>query len=483
MANYKSIAISYIQSHWEVWFCEQNQTIQYRPIDKSQDWQKVDGNFIKSIHAELKGNGLSISEQSIREAISEIAIKQDDSENEIVLIKQYVSTCFETRYNTIKNHVEYRQYESSSKWKRLTDHEVNSLWVQMREMGFKLNKDTLWTLFESEFSPNVNPLQDYFLGLDNDTSENPIGRLADTIKIKNDQHWRLYLTKWLVASVANVFELESCTNHTMLVLCGEQGTYKTTWLNKLNPARLDKDYFFTGNLNIESSDCNTYLAEKFIINMDDQMRDLLTKHGSETIKNVITKNYVTYRKPYAHAPVDLPRIANFVGSINGEDFLTDPTGNRRFLPFSIESIDIDAMKDIDIDAVWKQAYDLYKSGYQYYFTKDDIQELAEHNKMFEQSCIEEELLLKYFAPTTENDYTAQFVQTSDIVQMLTLASASKLNNTRIFDALKKNNFIKTRKVLDKGGKAKNGYFVRVLRDVYGQNDYKPIEVEQIEKPF
>ena len=479
MTNYKSIAIDYIKAHWELWYCEENQTIQYRPIDKSNEWQKVDSGFVKAIHADLRNNGLSISEQSIREAISEIAVNKTDDGNDISLIKQYVSTCFETRYNTIKNHVEYRLFEDKSKWKRLTDHEVNSLWVQMREMGFKLNKDTLWTLFESDFSENVNPLQDYFLSLNNDTTDNPIEKLAKTINVKNDKHWKNYLTKWLVASVANVFELESCTNHTMLVLCGEQGTYKTTWLNNLNPSKLDKDYFFTGNLNIESSDCNTYLAEKFIINMDDQMRDLLTKHGSETIKNVITKNYVTYRKPYAHAPIDVPRIANFVGSINGEDFLNDPTGNRRFLPFSIESIDIDAMRKIDIDAVWKQAFDLYKSGYQYYFTKDDIVELAEHNKQFEQSSIEEELLLRYYAPVSEYDLSACFVQTADIVNTLTLATASRLNNNRIYDSLKKNGFIPRRKVVQKGGKAVNGYYVRILRTIGAQQDYEVVEEEEL----
>lgn len=48
-------------------------------------------------------------------------------------------------------------------------------------------------------------------------------------------------------------------------------------------------------------------------------------------------------------------MASFVASVNGNDFLTDPTGSRRFLPFEVLAIDIERAKEISMDAVYTEA--------------------------------------------------------------------------------------------------------------------------------
>ena len=49
----------------------------------------------------------------------------------------------------------------------------------------------------------------------------------------NSEKWEEYLTKWLVAVVANAMDDKQCRNHTCLVLTGEQGKFKTTFLDLL----------------------------------------------------------------------------------------------------------------------------------------------------------------------------------------------------------------------------------------------------------
>jgi len=39
---------------------------------------------------------------------------------------------------------------------------------------------------------------------------------------------------------------------------------------------------------------------------------------------------VKYRMPYDKYVEEHPHLASFVASVNGNDFLTDPTGSRRF---------------------------------------------------------------------------------------------------------------------------------------------------------
>ena len=52
-----------------------------------------------------------------------------------------------------------------------------------------------------------------------------------------------YLTKWLVGMVAGWVD-DSVVNNVILVLIGEQGSYKTTWFNYLLPPEL-RSYFYT----------------------------------------------------------------------------------------------------------------------------------------------------------------------------------------------------------------------------------------------
>lgn len=68
-----------------------------------------------------------------------------------------------------------------------------------------------------------------------------ITALADCVSVTNPGKWREYLTKWLVAVVANVMDDRQCRNHTCLVLTGEQGKFKTTFLDLLCPPALS-DY-------------------------------------------------------------------------------------------------------------------------------------------------------------------------------------------------------------------------------------------------
>ena len=64
-----------------------------------------------------------------------------------------------------------------------------------------------------------------------------------------------------------------------------------------------------------------------------------------------------------------------MASVNGNDFLTDPTGSRRFLPFEVLSIDIDRAIWVNMDRVYAEARTLLSSGFRYWFDEAEIEEL------------------------------------------------------------------------------------------------------------
>lgn len=431
--------------------------IEYTEIG-GEDFKEVDKAILSTMKARLMDNGISASDADIRKTFGSQVFHRDNTP-EGAEIEQYIQSSMQCRFNVIKSRAEYRlSYDGD--WKPVDKYFLNSLARQLKALGYKTSRQYLCDLFESDFSPKINPLAQYFEELDKNYIESPIEQLANTVLVKNNPNWQEYLRKWLVATVANVFVEDRCTNHTMLILCGAQGAFKTTWIENLIPVKI-KRYMYSGKLDMDKDkDNNTYLAENLIINLDDQMRDLLSTRGYEAIKNIITKNYITYRRPYDPQPSDYPRLASLIGSINGIDFLNDPTGSRRFLPFEVESINIDAAKAMDMELVWQEAYDLYKEGYRYYFTQDEIRELTLQNERFSALSMEEELLLKMYKAVPESNPGAVFVQTSEIVEQMTLNTPLKLRESKIFDALKKHGFVKTRKVVDAGSReAKYGYYV------------------------
>ena len=64
---------------------------------------------------------------------------------------------------------------------------------------------------------------------------------------------------------------------------------------------------------------------------------------------------VKSRMPYDKYVEEHPHLASFVASVNGNDFLTDPTGSRRFLPFEALSIDVEKAKRMG-EALKKAGY-------------------------------------------------------------------------------------------------------------------------------
>ena len=374
-------------------------------------------------------------------------------------IEAYLSMHYTFRYNTVLGRTEYRN-RANSDFTKVGRYEINTLRREIdNDIGIITSSDNLYSIIESSFSPRINPIQEYFKALplidigsdcgSSNTSSHSmkaISDLASCVVVRNHEKWLPYLTKWLVAVVANVMDDRECRNHTCLVLTGEQGKFKTTFLDLLCPPALH-GYSYTGKIYPQEKDTLTYIGQNLIVNIDDQLK-ALNKRDENELKNLITCPMVKYRMPYDKYVEEHPHLASFVASVNGNDFLTDPTGSRRFLPFEVLSIDINKAKAISMDSVYAEANALLNAGFRYWFDDEEIAELYRESEDFQVQTAEMELLLRCFEKPTEDNPHCSYMTTTEILTYLGIYTRHPLTSKLMGEALKRAGFEKVSKRRD-----------------------------------
>ncbi|MCF2660504.1 hypothetical protein JQM83_15150, partial [Parabacteroides distasonis] len=100
-------------------------------------------------------------------------------------------------------------------------------------------------------------------------------------------------------------------------------------------------------------DDHLMLAQNIIISLEEI--DSMTTKEINQLKAFTTMPHINERPPYARHTVLMPRVASLTATGNNVTFLTDQTGNRRWLPFQVERIDNPWQADIPYEGMYAQA--------------------------------------------------------------------------------------------------------------------------------
>lgn len=388
-------------------------------------------------------------------------------------IESLLNVLYDFRFNTVKSRTEYRVASSSGLYQPVTKFVLNSFRRRLdATAGIVTSAENIRTILESDFARKVHPIREYFnaLPLLNPAEHGHIGRLLNTVQVANPGKWEEYFTKWLVGVVANAMNDTGCQNHTCLVLTGDrQGQFKSWWLDNLCPTPL-KNYLFTGKIDPQGKDILTLIAEYLFINIDDQLKEL-NKQNENALKNLITTPAVKYRRPYDVYIEEYPHLASFMASVNGNEFLTDPTGSRRFLPFEVLRIDKPTAESIRMDNVYSEIMYLYRQGVRYWFNDAEIGELHLTNAEFEVQTVEFEMLTQYFEKPTEGEETLFFMTTAQILARLRDICPMQLSEKRLGEALRKAGFKRVQKRIDKQTYSVYGYRIKPVPTSCTNSDY------------
>ena len=244
---------------------------------------------------------------------------------------------------------------------------------------------------------------------------------------KADAFWRACFKKWFVAMVASWMK-DEVVNHTVLVLVGRQGIFKTTWLERLIPPEL-REYSSKLPLSGQiTKDDRLRLCENGLLNIDEL--DAICGREMNIVKSLLTSTDVNERAAYGRLKERRVRLASFCASTNNREFLTDITGNRRWLPFEVESIQNPFHTIIPYEQIYAQAKYLIEQGwYMYWFDLEEIEELEKHNEEFRAMENEEQLLPILFDVPAEGK--GEFMTTAEISdKLVTYGGIKKPMNTR-----------------------------------------------------
>ena len=184
---------------------------------------------------------------------------------------------------------------------------------------------------------------------------------------------------------------DSVCNHEVLTFIGPQGIYKTTFFRYLLPPEL-RAYFWENSHNTFSTkDDHLALAENCFVNIEEV--EATGQRELSELKSLITSDTVNERRPYARFREARHRLASFCATGNQQRFLTDDTGNRRWLCFKVKHIDDPRSWDMNYQQLYTQLRDDFLIGFRYWFDSEDEQRVERLNVPFRVESDEEQLIL------------------------------------------------------------------------------------------
>ena len=343
------------------------------------------------------------------------------------------------RHNVITKRVEWRDPQDPSRpplfrggdWQPISDRVVNSLWAELSATKAVRVQD-MYRVIESDFVPEYHPFRYYLEHLPPwNGKDDYLLELSLSVCVKGDEQdqWQFaeYLRKWLVGMVAGWVD-DTVVNNVILVLIGEQGSYKTTWFNYLLPPEL-KQYFYTKtNAQRMGRDELLALAQYGLVCCEEL--DTMRPSELNQLKAAVTMPSIDERAAYAHFHEHRQHIASFCGTGNNVQFLSDPTGNRRWLPFEVQSIMSPREYPFNYEGIYSQAYALYREGFQFWFSREEVLRLSAHNRQFETPRLEEELVQLYFRAPAPNE-PGEFISVAYALQLISANISQKLSTVAL----------------------------------------------------
>lgn len=170
---------------------------------------------------------------------------------------------------------------------------------------------------------------------------------------------------WLVSMVARAYTPGEKVD-TMPILEGAQGIGKSRSLQALVPA----EWYVDGEFKPDDKDFLLAIRGRWLVENGELHG--LNKSAQEAIKRFLSCQFDVVRPPYHRDSIDIPRRCVMVGTTNEAEYLSDPTGARRFWPIKCRRADVEWIA-AHRDQLWAEAVAMYRSGSNWHHMPDEAQ--------------------------------------------------------------------------------------------------------------
>jgi predicted P-loop ATPase len=242
------------------------------------------------------------------------------------------------------------------------------------------------------------------------------------------------MAKTLIGAVARVMKPGTKVD-TLTVLQGGQGFLKSTFLKVLGGA----DWFCDDIRDLENKDELAKLARYWIVELA-EVDYLMGRKEVESFKRFLSTTADTYRPPYGRANIRHERTCALFATTNKSEFLTDPTGDRRYWVIEVGGeIDCDRVIQ-NRDLIWATALAAFERGDTWWLSKEEEQVRASSHTQYRESdpwgdAINEKF--KGSLPTT-NCEGGEWLTTNQIFDLLDIPTKdrSRASSNRVTKILK-----------------------------------------------
>ena len=322
----------------------------------------------ENIKKELLKERFSSIKSEPAEGLSALALKKDGMPkatiNNVVLILQHDSRLRNTiKYNEFSYSLEVTAplpweipdvlSKESREWTESDDANLYS-YIETR-YGIPNRRSVDEALIIVAHKNTINPVRDYLMSLSWDKHTRVATMFTDYLGAEDNSYTQTVAVKCMAGAVARALKGGVKYDY-MPILTGKQGIGKSTFL-----ANLGREWFTDSLTTFDSKTGAELIQGKWIAEVGELAA--LKKHEIEVVKQFITRTSDRYRAAYGRRAEDRKRRCVFFGTSNEDEFLSDITGNRRFLPISCGlckpkySVWEDMPKHID--QLWAEAVVMY----------------------------------------------------------------------------------------------------------------------------
>ena len=335
-----------------------------------------------------------------------------------------------TNYSIKKNSIT-RFYEMEGK--PIETEDFNSIFISAKKQFEKLSRDIFDCIIFSNFTPQYNPIKDYFNSLSWDNTDR-LHQLTQSINSDTGtfDYRKILLQSWLLGIIETIYLGEA--NILQLILAGKQNTGKSIFFKKLLPSQL-KSYFGLSQLD-KGKDDELLMCQKLLI-LDDEYSGK-SKLDAKLIKRLLSAPSFDLREPYGKKNVTLKRIATLCATSNETELLNDSTGNRRNIIFEvIGKFDYNLYNSIDKEQLFAQIVAYHKLRYTSELTDSMIELIEQYtgSKHSETSIEAETLFMCFELPELATDY--DFYTTTEIKNTIESNTVQKISAKKLGMELKR----------------------------------------------
>jgi hypothetical protein len=241
-------------------------------------------------------------------------------------------------------------------WQRLSDNHVIEMQTYLQRMGLqRITKETVHDAIQAEARRHsFHPIRRYLESLTWDGVERLSKWLSTYLGTVQSEYTAAVGTMFLISAVARVMR-PGCQADYTLVLEGGQGQLKSSACRTLAG-----DAYFLDHLPaLKNKDSSQILRGKWIIECAEMLA--FSEAKIRDTKEFLTRRTEIYFARYGRVESKEPRQCVIIISTNDSLYLHDTTGNRRYWPVPIGTIDLAALKR-DRDQLWAEAKARFDAG-------------------------------------------------------------------------------------------------------------------------